>query len=752
MSQDSGNSTVLRKHVTIMFTDIVGYTALMGADENRAFEILRKNRTIHQDLSKKYGGKLIKEMGDGMLLSFNLPSDAVRCAIEIQTTCKKEQIPLKVGIHDGEVTFEGNDVFGDGVNISSRLQADARKGSIYVSDSIYRNIKNKKDIRSRFIDEKSYKNVDEVIKVYQIISSDDELLEKPVQARKNWKRILAVIIGLTVIVLTVLYLFPKFLNKPHEELDRSIAVLPFDNESADESNAYFVNGMMEDIRNNLAKIGNLRVISKTSTEKYRKTDLSIKEIAQELDVAFLLEGTVQKSGNKVKIHAQLIEAETDDHLWAKTYLKDLSDIFKIQSEIAQAISNELYTVITPEELSIIETPPTSEISAYDIFLRARDQHNNYWSDNMDIKSLENAITLYRKALDKDSAFARAYTGLAMAYWEKHFWPNYFEPTLLDSVLVLVNKALSFDDRLDEAYFVRGRYYGQKPDSMNAAMNDMNMALELNPNYAEVYRYKSRVSAWAFEDYVEAIKNGQMAVNLDHGPQFPQSLTNLANFYAQSGFLEMGKEYYEKALLLDNDSINYYQNMSLLYFFSKEDLQGAYNYALSGYRLDSTDMYSVIYLLWYSSFLGMAEEANYYALKLIEIFNSTNARIPGIWHRIGYAFFLVNNLEQAEYYFNEQIEWSEKSIKLSTQFAQTYAAHYDLACVMAFKGETEKAIDLLKELNKRSFIPRWWITQFRYEPFFENIRDDERFQKIMEDLNAKYQKEHDRVVEWLNTQS
>ena len=118
MSQESGNSTVLRKHVTIMFTDIVGYTALMGSDEDRAFEILRKNRTIHQDLAKKYGGTLIKEMGDGMLLSFNLPSDAVRCAIEIQTTCKVEQIPLKVGIHDGEVTFEGNDVYGDGVNIT----------------------------------------------------------------------------------------------------------------------------------------------------------------------------------------------------------------------------------------------------------------------------------------------------------------------------------------------------------------------------------------------------------------------------------------------------------------------------------------------------------------------------------------------------------------------------------------------------------------------------------------------------------
>jgi TolB-like protein/class 3 adenylate cyclase len=740
----------------IMFTDIVGYTAMMGKDERKTHELLRKNRNLHQALFRKYNGTLLKEIGDGMMASFSAASNAVYCALEIQRVCIKENIPLRIGIHQGEVLFENGDILGDGVNIASRIEQAADPGSIYISASVYNDIRNKSGIQTEFVEEKSLKNIEALQKIYNVdveksVVPELELHVEGKAVNIKWKSIVAVIIGLIAIVLTVLYVIPKFLNKSPEDLERSIAVLPFDNESADESNAYFVNGMMEDIRNNLAKIGDLRVISKTSTEKYRKTELSIKEIAQELDVAFLLEGTVQRSGNKIKIHAQLIEAKTDDHLWSETYLSDLNDIFKIQSEIAQAIANELYTVITPEELSIIETAPTSDITAYDIFLRARDQHNNYWSDNMHIKALENAITLYRRALDNDSTFARAYTGLAMAYWEKHFWENYFEPTLLDSVLVLVNKALSFDDRLDEAYFVRGRYYGQKPDSMNAAMNDMNMALELNPNYAEVYRYKSRVSAWAFEDYVNAIKNGQKAVNLDHGPQFPQSLTNLANFYAQSGFLEMGKEYYEKALLLDNDSINYYQNMSLLYFFSNEDLQGTYNYALSGYRLDSTNMLSVMYLLWYSSFLGMAEEANYYALKLIEIFNSTNARIPGIWHRIGYAFFLVNNPEQAEYYFNEQIEWSEKSIKLSRQFAQTYGAHYDLACVMSFKGETEKAIDLLKELNKRSFMPRWWITQFKYDPLLDPIRDDARFQKILDEIQIKYQKEHDRVKYWMESQ-
>jgi TolB-like protein/Tfp pilus assembly protein PilF len=741
-----------------MFTDIVGYTTMMGKDERKTRELLRKNRDIHQRLIRKFNGTLLKEIGDGIMTSFSAASNAVYCAIEIQRACRNGNIPLRIGIHQGEVLHENGDILGDGVNIASRIEQAAESGSIYVSSSVYHDVRNKSGIHAEYVEEKQLKNVEAPQKIYKINVENSNIpeMESPAEVKSsgtNWQKILPILIGLVVIVLTVLYVIPKFLNTPPENLDRSIAVLPFDNESADESNAYFVNGIMEDIRNNLAKIGDLRVISKTSTEKYRETELSIKEIAQELEVPFLLEGTVQKSGNKVKIHAQLIEAETDDHLWAETYLRDLNDVFEIQSEIAQAIAKELYTVITPEELIIIETQPTTDITAYDIFLKARDQHNKYWSDNTDAEALENAITLYRRAIDNDSTFARAYTGLAMAYSEKHHWEKYLEPTFLDSVLVLVNKALAFDDRLDEAYFVRGRYFGQNPESMDAAMNDMNRALELNPNYAEVYKFKSRVSAWIFEDYVEAIKNGRMAVNLDHGPQLPESLSNLANLYAQCGFLEKGREHYEKALFLDNDSIKYYQNISLMYFYSKEDLKNAYNYALRGYRLDTTNMHNVMYLLWYSNFLGMAEEANYYAIKLIDAFNSTNARIPGIWHRIGYSFWLVNKPEKADHYFNKQIKWCNESIKLNRVWAQTYGAHYDLACVLAFKEETEKAIELLLEINENnSFIPRWWTTHYKYEPFFKNIRNDERFQQILEDLNIKYQKEHDRVQEWLNSQS
>ena len=160
------------KLVAIVFTDIVGYTALMGSDEDKAFKVLRKNREIHSSCINQFHGTLIKEMGDGMLISFDLPSDAVRCAIEIQKVCKKQGIPLKIGIHEGEMVFEGNDVLGDGVNIASRIQDNTDEGSIMISDTVYRDVKNKAGISAQFIGEKTFKNVDETIKVYKVYPED----------------------------------------------------------------------------------------------------------------------------------------------------------------------------------------------------------------------------------------------------------------------------------------------------------------------------------------------------------------------------------------------------------------------------------------------------------------------------------------------------------------------------------------------------------------------------------------------------
>ena len=162
-----------RRLAAIMFTDIVGYTALMGSDEDKAFNMLKRNHEIHENLIKQFNGTLIKEIGDGTLASFSLASDAVRCAMEIQKACKEQNIPLKIGIHEGEMVFAGADVLGDGVNIASRLQESAEEGCITISGSVYRDIKNKAGIRTEFIEEKSFKNVDEPIRVYKVLCEEE---------------------------------------------------------------------------------------------------------------------------------------------------------------------------------------------------------------------------------------------------------------------------------------------------------------------------------------------------------------------------------------------------------------------------------------------------------------------------------------------------------------------------------------------------------------------------------------------------
>ena len=535
-----------RRLAAIMFTDIAGYTSLMGSDEDHAFEVLRKNREIHSVLLEKYNGHLIKEMGDGMLISFDLASDAVRCGLALQTDCKSMNIPLKIGIHEGEMVFENGDVLGDGVNIAARIQENAQSGSILISQNVYNDIKSKAEFEARYSGNKKLKNVKELMKVYEILPSGQYSPEKKKEKTAGFPLYFYISAGV-IITLIILFLAWEYLiDTPSsiQEKEKTIAVMPFDNESPSQENNYFVNGMMEDIRNNLSRISGFRVTSKTTMEKYRGSKLSVPEIAKEVNVNFILEGTVTIINNRVKIHAQLIDAITDHHIWGETYERDLTDVFRIQSEISQIIARKLYLSISPEELKIIETPPTANLEAYDLYNQAREYQKTYLmegssrlglgvlsirSDNID--NLGRAISLYQEAIDLDSTFAQAYSGLGMALALKSMYIlgiNTDEP-ILDTILNLANKALEFNPQLDEAFLLRGIYYRNYKSKIFEAIENLKKAIDINPSYALAYVELGSIYAWELIDYVEGLALWQKAYHLDKSYLAPIILES--HFYA-----------------------------------------------------------------------------------------------------------------------------------------------------------------------------------------------------------------------------
>ena len=376
-----------RQLAAIMFTDIVGYTALMGEDEQKAFELLKKNRSVQRPIIEKFNGRWLKEIGDGVLASFPTVTDAVYCAATIQKTCENEpDLKLRIGIHLGEVIFESNDVFGDGVNIASRLEPLAPIGGILVSESVSRNIENKKGIKIEFLREEKLKNVKHSVKIYQVEVEGVDVSGTFPKTSPNRKFLNRINIGWTAIgglvFLGLAYIFytTSVVGNITEELDKSIAVLPFKDDSEGGDNQYFCDGMMDEILNHLQKIAELGVKSRTAVEPYRNSDLSFDTKAQELDVAFILEGAVRKYGDRFRVTTQLIEVESGNHLWSETYDGVLSDtIFVIQSNIAKKIASSLNAVITPDEEKRIDKIPTTDVITYDFILQAREEKWKHWA-------------------------------------------------------------------------------------------------------------------------------------------------------------------------------------------------------------------------------------------------------------------------------------------------------------------------------------------------------------------------------------
>lgn len=544
-----------RQLAAIMFTDIVGYTALMEQDEKKAFRLLDENREIQQQLIEKFDGKWLKEMGDGILASFTTVSDAVYCAGAIQKACENNPaLFLRIGIHEGEVVFKDKDVFGSGVNIASRLETISPIGGILVSGSVYRNIKNKEGITSKFLGEESLKNVDEPIKIYEVkvdkvVSPEKDRIRLKRSFRLAGRKLM--IVGAVIIIFLVLvYVGYQYRSNEAQtyppiaaeaEIEKSIAVLPFVNMSNDPEQQYFSDGIMEAILNDLSKIRELKVISRTSVMQYRDTKKTIPQIAEELGVAYLLEGGVQSFDGKVRINAQLINAKQDVHVWSDNYDRELIDIFEVQSDIAQKIASELNTVLSPSEITEMQLHSTGSPEAYNLYMMGR-----YFWHKRTGDALRKSIDYFEQSLAIDPEYALAYSGLADGYLILVAYSHLPKDIGFPKAKEYALRALEIDPDLAQAYATLGTI-AKREWQWNEAEAKLKRSIELDPNYVMARHWYAEY-LFVFGPSEKLLEQINIGLRLD--PLSFLMTSQLAHYYYCVGELDMALDQLKKLLELD----------------------------------------------------------------------------------------------------------------------------------------------------------------------------------------------------------
>ena len=484
-------SEVNRRLAAIMFTDIVGYTALMAESEERGRRARERHRAIVRPLIERHGGEPIEARGDESLSLFRSALDAVQCALEIQDRVASEpDLSLHVGIHLGDVVFEGGEVSGDGVNIASRICALSEGGGVCASGEVYQAVRNQASISSRPLGPRELKNVGRPVDVYLLGSAAARgPIRETLPRRRRW-RVAAVVAASAAIGLAAalflswpaplgLVLDLAGIGAPPENPalpDRpSIVVLPFTNMSRDPDQEYFADGMTEELTASLSRNPRLFVISRNSAFTYRGRAVNVGEVGRELGVRYVLEGSVRKEDERVRITAQLIDATTNFHLWSEFYERDFADIFALQSEIAERILTALQVEIGEAELRRIRRTPTENLSAYDLMLRGLSLFFRFTR-----KDNARARELFERVLELDPDYAQAYAVLGWSYYIEHAMAWSFDRQILERGEMLALRAIELDASNSWSHLTLARAHmleGRLEEAVAAA----HRGVELDPN-------------------------------------------------------------------------------------------------------------------------------------------------------------------------------------------------------------------------------------------------------------------------------
>ena len=733
--------------VAIMFTDIEGYTALMQKDEAMAVQYRARHREVFNSITKKYNGRILQYYGDGTLSTFASAIDAVRCGIDMQIAFQKEpSIPVRVGIHTGDIIVTDEDIIGDGVNVAARIEAQATAGSVFISAKVYDEIKNQKGINAVSMGLFELKNVEHPVEVYSVShpalpgsqthsSIDVDKHTDPRKSRSFAYKWLA-IIPFAIIVAYLIYYSGMNLG-PEKSRDtvtgKSIAVLPFINDSNDSSNIYIINGLMESILNNLQTIEDLRVVSRTSVEKFRGSDKTIAEIADELNVNYIVEGSGQKIGDQILLNIQLIEASADQHLWSNQYNRQATDIFSLQAEVAKSIASEISVFITPEEEKRIEKVYTENLEAYDKFLQGLDLL--YSTDEADLMK---SITHFKDAIALDDKFARAHAGVAIAY----FFLDYgqVEQKYQEQINSYADQALLHDPELPQSLIAKALYYIQVQD-YGQALPHLEKALKYNPNSALVINiladfYTSYIpNTGKYLEY--ALKGVQLDIAANDSASTSFIYLHVSNALVQSGFIDDAMQFIEKSIRFDPNNLYAEYVESYVELAQTRDLEKARDELVLTFRKDTTRLdvvqevgkmhyflkeYEASYA-YYRPFVGIRD-----ALKL-DIYTSELVKIAFVSRQVGDSVLAQRLMAEYEpYALNDQGLYGDLS----------------RAMLHAYNGQNDMAIESLRAFTDEDDFFYWAIFFLPLDPILEPVRSKPEYKQIFDDISERFWERHEEL--------